>query len=256
VPAPNRAIVANRALLAFAAEHQIVDADQVAVLLGTTVRTASDRLRRLVGARLIAREERDGYRRPGTYRITRAGLDAIGRRGQRPPRASARSQLHDIGLGWLWLAARAGSFGPLRGTVSERQMRSHDGTEDGRGEPFGVRMRAGQDGLHYPDLLLVTVAGKRIALELELTGKDRPRREKILAAYAVDPRIDGVVYLAEVNKPWIARGIQASARRLGISDLIHVRQVRWGDRPAERQPSARVLERSREPHRDVAEASL
>ena len=256
MPRPDWVPDANRELLAFAAEHQTVHADQVAVLLGTTVRTASDRLRRLAAAKWMATAQYGGHRRPGTYRITRSGLDAIGRSAQRPPRGDSRSPLHDLGLGWLWLAARAGSFGPLRQIVSERAMRSHDGTDDGRRSPFGVRLPAGRDGLHYPDLVLDTAGGKRIALELELTGKDRPRREKILAGYAADPRIDAVVYLVEVDRPWIARGIQASARRLGISDLIHVRPVRWGDGKGPAQASARAVGRTRKVGSEMAEASL
>jgi hypothetical protein len=107
-------------------------------------------------------------------------------------------------------------------------MRSHDGARDRDTEPFAVKLGGfgpwGRERLHYPDLLLRTADGRRVALELELSSKGRARRERILAGYAADPRFDGVVYL--VQNASIARGVQAAARRLGISPLVHIRRVR------------------------------
>jgi hypothetical protein len=248
----------DRRLLSFLAEHQRVRRDQVEVLLGVSAQTAGRRLASLGRARLIRADRSSFPNQPGTYQVTQRGLDAIGS-DLRSPGRDSRSPQHDIGLGWLWLAARDGTFGPLQAIVSERRMRSHDGTEDGRDEPFGVRLTAGRDGLHYPDLLLSTDGGRHIALELELTRKARSRLEKILAGYAADPRIDAVVYLFAVDQPQIGRAIQASARRLGISDLIHVQRVRWGDAEPAPAQSARTAERSRSSAQsasgDVVEAS-
>jgi hypothetical protein len=95
----------------------------------------------------------------------------------------------------------------------------------------------------------VLPGGQRVAVELELTGKGRARRDKIMAGYAADPRIDAVLYL--VDKPAIARAIQSSARAAGIADEVHVQAFRWGGE-AKRDAS---LERRREHHRarkDVA----
>ena len=80
---------------------------------------------------------------PGCYLIERRGLRAIG--SHLPaPRAVNRSEYeHDVGLGWLWLAAQRGAFGGLETVTSERQMRSHDGrAERGADEPLGVRLPA------------------------------------------------------------------------------------------------------------------
>ncbi len=236
----------DRELLAFLAEHQLVRREQVEVLLGVAAQTAGRRLVSLGKAGLIRKDPSSFLHQPGTFQIAQRGLDAIGS-DLRPPRRDSRTPVHDIGLGWLWLAARAGAFGPLQEIVSERRMRSHDGTEAGRGDPFGVRLMAGRDGLHYPDVLLATADGRRIAVELELTRKARPRLEKILAGYAADPRIDAVVYLVEVDKLQIGNEIQAATRRLGISDLIHVRRVRWGDEEPQRRAHACAAELAHNP---------
>jgi hypothetical protein len=81
----------------------------------------------------------------------------------------------------------------------------------------------GRPRLHYPDLLLVTPEGHRIAVELELSSKGRARRDRILAGYGADARIEVVLYLVEQTA--LARAIQSSARRLGISSLVHVERV-------------------------------
>ena len=238
----------DRELLAFAAEHRLVCVDQIEVLLGACSRSASDRLGRLSQAGLLVRDPSRVYRQPGTYQVTREGLNGIGSDLPRP-RPDSASPVHDIGVGWVWLAARAGWFGPLLEIVSERRMRSHDGTESGRRNPFGVRLggvgRAGHERLHYPDLLLATADGDRIALELELTGKERTRRETILGGYGADPRIDSVVYLVEIDKPSIGRAIQASARSLGISDLVHVQRLRWSSPDQQLARDPRAANRSR-----------
>jgi hypothetical protein len=82
---------------------------------------------------------------------------------------------------------------------------------------------SGRERLHYPDLLLIDPGGRRIAIELELSSKGRGRREKILAGYAADARIDVVLYLVRDRR--VGRAIQASARRLGIGPLVHVQRV-------------------------------
>jgi hypothetical protein len=133
--------------------------------------------------------------------------------------------------------------------VSERTMRSRDGKSPGS-ERFGVRLgglgAGGRERFHYPDLLLVDPNGHRIAVELELSGKGRRRLEGILAGYAADPRISAVLYL--VDRPSVGRSIEASARALGIADLVHVQRARWG-RDAPATGAARAPVRTRRPVR-------
>lgn len=219
-------------LLAFLAEHRIADVDHVRALLGVSDSVAYGRLRSLARLGLVT-QHRFFQAQRSCYRITREGLASIDSKLP-PPRIDLRCYGHDIGLGWVWLAARRGSFGALRDVVSERRMRSNDGAEPERQDTFGVRLggygAGGKPRLHYPDLLLVTGDGKRIAVELELTGKGRARRERILGGYAADPRIDAVLYLVENRS--LARSLQASAARLGIGAMVHVQPVRWaGGRP-------------------------
>jgi hypothetical protein len=218
----------DRRLLEFIAEHRLVLAAHVEALLAVSPGAAGARLRALSAAGMLT-HERLLHRRPGHYQITGTGLALI--RSDLPrPRIDLRCYEHDIGAAWLWLAAHRGAFGALREVLAERQLRSLDGRADGRARPYGVRLGGvgprGQERLHYPDLLLTTATGHRIALELELSTKGRSRREKILAGYGADPRIDAVVYLVQERNPQLRRAIRASAARLGISDRVHVQRVR------------------------------
>src|SRR5258708_7805890 len=130
------------ALLSFAAEHRIVLATQARALMGTSQAAAYRRLATLSAAGMLSRPPalRD---HPACYQITAAGLEAIGSELPRP-RFNPHEYRHDVGVGWLWLAARAGAFGELEQLISERRMRSLDGVAEARGEPtgerFGVRL--------------------------------------------------------------------------------------------------------------------
>ncbi|MEA2160982.1 MAG: hypothetical protein QOD66_3362 [Solirubrobacteraceae bacterium] len=244
----------DRILLAFVADHRLVLTGHVQVLLGKSDSAARGRLGALSRAGYLA-QHRLFHRQPACYQVTRRGLAAIGSDLPRP-RIDLRSYMHDVGLGWLWLSARAGSFGPVSEVLSERQLRSRDGLPGSGRERLAVRMfgfgPGGREQLHYPDLLLRTPDGKRIAIELELTAKGRTRREKILSGYGADRRIDLVVYL--VNRPEVARSVRASAAKLGMSDLVHVQPFAW-------TPSMQRLDRhlsagsTRAPARSAAGAS-
>ena len=216
----------DRTLLGFAAEHRFVTAGQVAVLLCVSEGTAAQRLRRLGEAGCL-RDRKELHRGPRWHQITRAGLRAIDSDLPTPRGFDLATHRHDTGLAWLMLTARAGRFGPLQGMISERRMRSHDGRAEERSDRYGVRLGGvgpgGRDRLHYPDLVLVTESGHRVAFELELSTKEVRRREGILAGYAADRRIDSVVYLVEHAS--VGRAIERSARRMGISDLVRVQRV-------------------------------
>lgn len=245
-PSPGRRRVLitprDRLILELLAEHRLILPAHAQVLLGVSRSAAGSRLRALAGSGYLA-PRRIFAGQPTSYQITRKGLAAIG--SPLPtPQLDLRAHAHDVGVAWLWLAARAGTFGPLKAVISERAMRSVDGR---RHEPpgplpgpLGVRLGGtgpgGRERLHYPDLLLVTSDGRRIAVELELSAKGSARREKILAGYGADARIDAVLYL--VDRPALAAAIQSSARRLGISHHVHVQRVRQPDVPQARPGSA------------------
>jgi hypothetical protein len=214
------------ALLRFAAEHRFVIAAQAAALLGVSERTASERLRRLGEAGHL-RRRKELHRGPAWHQITRAGLRAIGSDLPTPRGFDLATHRHDTGLAWLMLTARAGRLGTLQGVISERRMRSHDGRATDRSQRYGVRLGGagpgGRDRLHYPDLVIVAQTGHRVAFELELSTKEVQRRERILAGYAADRRIDAVVYLVEHAA--VGRAIERSARRMGVSDLVRVQRL-------------------------------
>ncbi|HUE26548.1 MAG TPA: hypothetical protein VMP89_07215 [Solirubrobacteraceae bacterium] len=226
-------------LLWFLSEHRLALETHLQSLLGASADATRTRVRSLARGGFVAhRRVFDGE--PAVCQIRRPGLEAIGSRLP-APRLNLAFYAHDVGAAWLWLAARGGSFGPMREVIGERVLRSHDGSADRDGEPYGVRLGGlgprGQERLHYPDLLLVTPQGRRIAIELELTKKGRARREKILAGYGADSRIDAVLYLVE--KPALRRAIEASAARVGVSDRVHVQYFRWADRKSGAASSGR-----------------
>jgi hypothetical protein len=216
-------------LLSFLAEHRIVLETHVQSLLGASPEATRRRLRSLDNAGLVTLRQKFAGQ-PWYCQIRRRGLEAIDSRLP-PPRLSLAGYRHDVGLAWLWLAARAGAFGPMRLVISERTLRSRDGARDPAEPPSGVRLGgvgpAGRERIHYPDLLLITPRGQRVAIELELTGKGRARREDILAGYAADGRVAAVLYLVE-KRP-LRNALEASAWRMGVSELVHVRGFRWGD---------------------------
>jgi len=228
------------------AEHRLILPAHAQTLLELSLSAASSRLRALAGAGYLA-PHRIFAGQPTAYQINRKGLAAIGS-ALPAPQLDLRAHAHDVGVAWLWLAARAGTFGPLSAVVSERTMRSMDARRDDQPDkffgPLGVRLGgtgpAGRERLHYPDLMLVTSDGRRIAVELELSAKGAARRERILAGYGADARIDAVLYLVE--RPALATAIRSSARRLGISHHVHVQWIRQP--PAGRSARALTAQRA------------
>lgn len=223
----------DRRMLEFAAEHRFVVAGQPAALLPVSAGAAEARMRALAGSGYLSRE-RPLAGQPPSYRITRAGLNEIGSDLPVPRPLNLNLYAHDLGVGWLMVAAHCGQFGPAGAVVSERRMRSDDGRRDRerdidawRRQRHGVRLGGagpgGRERLHYPDMVLLTEAGGRVALELELTGKPRGHRERILAGYAADRRIDRVLYL--VAQARVGRGVSQTAARMGISQLVGVEPV-------------------------------
>jgi hypothetical protein len=232
-------------MLAFAADHRFVLTAHIAMLLEISPRAASDRLRTLRDAGYLT----DGDRfknEPSHFQVTTRGLRAINSDLPRPRKVDLSVYRHEAGLAWLTVAAERGMFGPLRQIIPERQMRSQDGRGGDGQAPFGVRVgavgRGGRPRLHYPDLVVVTDGGHRVAFELELTLKGPRRREKILAAYAGDRRIDAVIYL--VDHPARRRAMRESVRRVGIADRVRVEQVTLGHRPEAPAGTTRAVQRT------------
>ncbi len=214
-------------MLAFVADHRLVLAAHVAVLAGCAAPTARRRLGALADAGLLERRMLF-HRQAACYQATRSGLAAAGSPLPRP-KLDLQCYMHDVGCAWLWLSARAGAFGPAAEVLSERRLRSHDARTDRDGPPHAVRVGVhasrGRERLHYPDLVVRLGDGRRVAVELERSGKSRTRREQILGGYGADNRIDAVVYLA--GSPALARSLRTSVAALGLGSLVHVEPLRW-----------------------------
>lgn len=199
---------ADRELLGFLALHRATTAAQLPVLLGISPRRASERSRRLEAGGVLSRE-RIFANRPSTLTITRDGLRAID--SPLPQvHVSLTEYRHDVGVSWLWLAARDGAFGELREIVSERELRAASQPVRGLEQ-------------HRPDLLLTTAAGKRIAIELELTPKGAGRLDRIMLGFAGDPAIDAALYLVPDAK--LARTVEQAARKAGIAKMVQVQRL-------------------------------
>lgn len=236
-------------MLEFLAQHRVAITWHVRELLGASQQAAEVRVRRLVEAGLAGRQ-RIFEGQPAACWITRRGLDAIGS-SLPAPGLNFKEYRHDVGVGWVWLGARRGVFGELRGVVSERTMRSADRRDGAPGRRYGVG--AGAAGrLHYPDLSLETVGGHRVAVELELTGKGRRRLDGIMLGYAADPRIDGVLYLCPRGR--VGTGVREAARRAGIGDRVSVQLLAPGS--PEGAPAIRPSKsRQRQPGRTMPRRS-
>jgi DNA-binding MarR family transcriptional regulator len=215
----------DRALLAALAEQRVMIAAQLATHLQVRPGTADARARRLERLGLIDRH-RVFRERPAALTITRRGLQAI-ERSLPAPELELSTYRHDLGLGWIWLAARGGSLGDVGQLVGEREMRSHDRRDGSEHEPYGVGLagfeRSGRRARHYPDLMLIRPDGTRVAVELELTTKSRRRLDTIMRAYAGDGQIAAVLYL--VPDARMQRWVQAAVVRAGVADLVAVRRL-------------------------------
>jgi DNA-binding transcriptional ArsR family regulator len=243
-PAPLRLTDRDREMLGFLAEHRFALAGQLGRVIGTTPAAAGRRLGTLRGAGLV-RAARPLRHDPSAWALTRRGLAACGSRLGLPRAIDLASYRHDVGVGWLAAGARDGTFGELSAIVSERTMRSEDRRADrpGSAPRHGVRLGHGApERLHYPDLVVTTGSGHRVAFELELSTKSPRRRERILSAYASDPRIDVVVYLVPTRAAGDA--IARSASRVGASQLVRVQRFSWAGGRAPGEPARAAAERT------------
>jgi hypothetical protein len=214
-------------MLRFLAEHRFALAVQLGGVVGASARSAGRRLGALRAAGLV-RAARPLRHDASAWAVTRRGLAACESTLGVPRAVDLGLYRHDVGVAWLAAGARRGLFGELSEVVSERTMRSEDRRADRTaGSPVhGIRVGHGSSArLHYPDLTVMTAGGHRIAFELELSTKSPRRRERILAAYADDPRIDAVIYLVPTRASGCA--IARSAARVGATDTVRVQRFDW-----------------------------
>lgn len=219
----------DREILTLLAEHRVLVVPQLVMAFADrSPRRVTARLQRLASGQLIT-HQRIFAGRPAAISITGRGLRTI-ESGAPAPRVDLKAYRHDIGVGWLHLAARHGVFGSLTDLRLERELRAADQRADNDGPPAGIGVgtfaRGGQPSRHYPDLLMRTASGHQIAVELELSAKSTGRLRQIMRAYASDHRITAVLYL--VPDAAGARRIESAARRTGIASLVHVQRLAAG----------------------------
>lgn len=203
---------ADREVLQFLAAHRLALAEHVMVLLrGKNHELAKRRLRRLLAAELV-RRERVMRSEPDCFLITPAGLDSIG--SDLPPPEFDPRYRHDVGVAWLWLAARGGAFGSPNRIVTERELRSSD-----------ERRPPARDLLQYPDLLLIR-GSRRVALLLQLTSPSPRRLEGLLGDFTANTRISAVLFL--VAHPGIGSAIRSATTNLKASPVVHIQPVTFG----------------------------
>jgi DNA-binding Lrp family transcriptional regulator len=211
-------------LLALLAEHRSMVVPQLATALDVALPTAARRVRKLKDrGLLITGIPLEGQPRPAL--ITRAGLAEIGS-DLREPTENRAEYRHDIGVGWLHLAAQQGVFGEITDLRLDREMRQHDSRRGLEGQRVAVELDSyGSSGpmRHYPDLLLTTTSGDRVAIELELSNKGVARLEDIMYGYAHDSKVGAVLYLVESDA--VARTVAKAARNAGIESQVHVQRL-------------------------------
>lgn len=157
------------------------------------------------------------YQRPGLYWATRPGLRVCGLAGLGVFGVGATNFEHS----WEVAAVAAALAPGLPGweVLGEREMRWR---ERERGELLGsVRVSSLEDAvaLHRPDLVLLSPAGRVVAVEVELSVKGRARLLKICRGWGRAGHVDAVYYLAA---PAAAVAVTRAAREMRVEELVTV----------------------------------
>jgi hypothetical protein len=201
------------AILRWTARHGVVTADQIArqffardqgdVGSGAAYR----RLRKLRELDLL-RSDRTFYMEPSVLRVTARGAH-LADVGVGPARLVLPEVHHSLALVDLIEGLLATNRGATIQT--ERELRI-----ERRGEMVAGRWRPGR--LRLPDGVL-TLKGKRIALELDLTSKRSNDLERILRVYLTD-RYDAVWWYV---RPRVVPRLAGIVTSLRADDFVSVR---------------------------------
>jgi hypothetical protein len=194
----------QRATLGLAAVNSVVVPAHVMVLLKVAAGDATAHLDALVTVGLLERDQVPSGASP-CYRITRAGLSAIGSALPVPTRDLSR--LHrDIGAAWLWLATAEGVFGQTEWFRSRRELAA-------RGEPADAD-------------LVMAVRGAWVAAHVQMVPPERSWLERVLRRYADDPHYRMALFMVEDDA--VGSAVQGTASELGLSDMTMVQRFTFG----------------------------
>ncbi|MBV9168091.1 MAG: hypothetical protein JO342_18285 [Solirubrobacterales bacterium] len=101
--------------------------------------------------------------------------------------------------------------------------REHRTAERALGRPLGSAIigsrQTANGALHRPDFVLVGSGEGVIAIEVELTLKERARLERILRGYVRNRNVEAIRYYAP---PDIAQAVQRAARVVGAERLLEI----------------------------------
>lgn len=198
------------AVLRLAGRHRFVTVAQAARGVGRAEKKVYPRLLGMRSWGLVDFHRPLVYR--GVYVASRAGLATAGL-ALPPARIDVSTFHHDR------LVTDVAIDAELAGAVvlTEREMRSHDENPD-HDTRYAVTVPSG--GRHYPDLLVEAGSGRWRAIEVELSPKNKLRRERILAGYARARHIDTVTYYAARSA--IADLLSRSITMLGLGEMVTV----------------------------------
>lgn len=223
---------ARQRLLLFAAASEVILAKQAAALLKTSTDSAAERLEVLRTQRLVSRVRLSG-RLPDGYRITPEGAELIDSQLPATRPLSPAAYRHEIGVGWLWVAAQHGNLGVLREVLTRREMHAADQTLrsesllNSAGATFADQpvadQRPGLSGT-YPDLALIQHAGGWVTVNLILGSPSAPQLEWMIGRSGrQQPLILAQLFM--VQHPEIGEQIKHAAVTLGLGDRVHVQRL-------------------------------
>lgn len=174
----------DRRMLHWINGHGFVTADQAARWMDVCDRIGRRRLRLLVEHGYLQRQ-RFGFNEPQCHWLTKKGWEASGDELAPPKQINRVTYFHDtalVDLSQKLVARTKGDF------IPERRLRSENRSKG--------RWRKGRwvDEPHTPDGLLYVEDKKPVAIELELTVKERRRLESIISSYVCTLEFGGVLY--------------------------------------------------------------
>jgi hypothetical protein len=207
------------AILNWTASLGAVTAEALAERRETTLVGARARLRVLVRAGWLAREQPLAGA-PALYVATRAGLRACGAWGIDPCRVSAAGARHLIVCAAV--AAALERRYPDQRVIGERELRRDERVHGARLASARLGPGPAEEGLHRPDLVLWPrdlAAQAPVAVEVELTVKAPRRLTQICRAWARCAEVAGVLYLAP---PGVARALGRAIEQARAQEQVVV----------------------------------
>lgn len=189
----------DRQMLQWINGHGFVTADQAATWMDVCSRIGRRRLRMLVKSGYL-QKKRFEFNDPQFHWLTRKGWEASGDDLTPPKRINRVTYFHDaalVDLSQQLVAKTKGDFVPERRLRAEKRAKS------------GWQKGGWKEG-HTPDGLLYVGDQKPIAIELEVSLKERNRLRDIVTDYVIDRDLREVWYF--VTNDTVRRAVERTIR--------------------------------------------